>query len=119
MIERGNLRDAILASPEGGTLVRYMDGLAPWVPSESARFAVGDGRIGARVPADDLAGLEEACAQVLAADGFDAVGWWSHDGVVYVDPVTLAGSREHALRLARERGELAVWDGVEGAEVAS
>lgn len=38
------------------------------------------------------------------------LGTWIHEGKVYIDVSERIGNREDAMRLARERGELAVYD---------
>lgn len=45
------------------------------------------------------------------------VGTWRHDGVIYVDAVDLYDSGFEAEQVARERGELAIWDNAEGREI--
>lgn len=44
----------------------------------------------------------------VAATGY--VGTWTHEGMVYVDAVTYVKDSAEALKLARTRGELAVYD---------
>lgn len=41
------------------------------------------------------------------------LGYWEHDGTVHVDLGTMTSNWEHALTLARKRGELAIYDTVE------
>lgn len=47
------------------------------------------------------------------------VGVWTNpeNGVVYIDPVDHVDSREYAIKLGRERGELAIWDAYENVAI--
>ena len=55
-------------------------------------------------------------ARIVGADG---VGTWAHDGTVYVDLVEIFTDRDAALSVARDRGELAIWDAYAGAEIST
>lgn len=76
-----------------------------------------------------LAGTETVCTpdpgQVAAwvaatlprlTDGV-YLGAWRHDGRVYLDLSEVIPDRETALRVARERAQLAVWDATNEREV--
>ena len=47
----------------------------------------------------------------------DGLGTWISDGQVYIDAVEIYSFLPTALAVARERGELAVWDAQRGEEV--
>lgn len=46
-----------------------------------------------------------------------ALGTWVSEGKVYIDIVESFPSEEDALYVARERGELAIWDSVDNVEI--
>lgn len=77
------------------------------VPTEG--FVVGSGKPSLENPTDS-----EAIARYMEshADQYSTFGIWrdSTTDVVYVDAVQIVPTRETALKLARERHELAVWD---------
>lgn len=84
------------------------------------RYVVGDGRWGLKLKAAEFFNVlhvPSALAPIVNywfAAGFDGFGTWIHDGTVYVDPHTRTEDLAHALDLARERGELAIWDSEQG-----
>lgn len=87
----------------------------------SGRFAVGGaGLEGSRVfvrSNNDVGAITRAIVAMRAQS--DLVGLWRDErGRLWVDTVDLYEHEHDALRVARERGELAIWDGIEGREIA-
>lgn len=76
-------------------------------------YSIGGTMAGAwQTTEDDLARvLAEMCRRATAL-GIDYLGAWldTETGIYYVEPVTLTTDREHAERLGRERGELAIFN---------
>jgi hypothetical protein len=66
-----------------------------------------------------LAELPLAILTISAMAGNNALGTWvdTETGVAYVDQVQLFSDKRTALGVAASRNELAIWDGLEGAEV--
>lgn len=84
-----------------GDVLTYRDG-----------YQVGAGGIAAAtITRDDVAAFMAGLG-----DGM-AVGLWRHDGVTYLDASEWYPDKATALAVARERGELAVWDWAAGREV--
>lgn len=93
----------------------------------AGRFAVGGGAFaGAHVyPANTVSrpldGAVGSLTRTLVAMArtCDVLGLWRDErGRLWVDTVDLYENERDALRVARERGELAIWDGIEGREIA-
>ena len=57
-----------------------------------------------------------ALCELILADN-DIVGTWLNDGKIHVDAVEWIQDREQALEVAKERGEIAIWDCAETKEV--
>jgi hypothetical protein len=45
------------------------------------------------------------------------IGWWLYRGKYYFDATELVIEKDEALRLAKERGEFAIWDIMNGEEI--
>lgn len=79
----------------------------------SAGFIVADGRKGLKIPAQKDPSLQILAIQKLAKtaqkQGFDGVGTWIDQGIVYVDPINYVDDFDTAERISRERQELAFW----------
>ena len=75
-------------------------------------WAVGGGIPGHTIELVAERDLEGALAQAFAAlvdAGADVIGTWLDEGVLYVDAVDLIEDTDEAIRLAAERGELAIY----------
>lgn len=68
----------------------------------------------ASAPVDLVSGL---MATYSIATGENWMGGWVHEGDLYLDAPTIVIERADALRLAGERGELAIFDLESGREV--
>lgn len=92
------------------TVTRYGE-----VPTSG--FCVGGACVGWRVSADaNYIAIIEAVANWIQAQPSNVVyfGSWRDGGFVYFDGVDIIESEADALALARERGEVAVYDLVAG-----
>ena len=68
----------------------------------------------------DALNQAEAIAERLGESGAaQTLGSWAHDGTVYYDLGDTWDSEADAMRVARERGELAIWDSWANREVAT
>ena len=74
------------------------------------RFVVGGLRtVTAKI--GDALNQAEAIAERLGESGAaQTLGSWAHDGAVYFDLGDTWDSEDDAMRVARERGESAIWD---------
>lgn len=84
-------------------------------------FAVGGAVPGIAVPADEP--MDRLVGRVRlwlgrAAGAVSHVGGWVNDGTLYVDGSDIFADRDTALGVCRRRGELAMYDLGNGAEVA-
>ena len=61
--------------------------------------------------------LQVAALLVRASTPY--VGWWQSDGHVFVDSLTFSNDLIRAQELATNRGELAIWDSVDGCEIGA
>lgn len=52
-------------------------------------------------------------------DDAHIIGTWQHDGRVYLDVVTLVSDLDDALALARQHGQLAIFDLANGEEISA
>lgn len=75
-------------------------------------YFVADGSKGVKLLSSDFNNtLEDALLDVSMRSANALVGvWTSYDGIVYIDPTEHVADTETALKLARDRGELAIWD---------
>lgn len=111
----------------GGTYAVYITPSAPGGMTlrphdfvHSGRFAVGGaGLEGSRVfvrSNNDVGAITRAIVAMRAQS--DLVGLWRDErGRLWVDAVSVYPSINVAMFIARERGELAIWDGIIGAEI--
>lgn len=53
----------------------------------------------------------------VLASGADWLGFWAHSGRVYVDATSWHPTLDEALRFGRVRGEIAIWDIANDAEI--
>lgn len=67
-------------------------------------------------PVDDTRLVHDALDFTVKANA-EHVGIWLNDGHAYVDVVEHVENLQHALALARMRGELAIWDCANSCEV--
>lgn len=68
----------------------------------------------------DALNQAEAIAERLGESGAaQTLGSWEHDGTIYYDLGDTWNSRDDAMRAARRRGELAIWDAWTNSEVAA
>ena len=68
----------------------------------------------------DALNQAEAIAERLGESGAaQTLGSWAHDGTVYYDLGDTWDSEADAMRVARDRGELAIWDSWANREVAT
>jgi len=112
---------------EGGSTVHLRD------VGEDARYVVGNGELGLKFAYNDSS-LRHTCVTDLADSfsmlvklihltrywqhlGYDTVGAWIHDGQLYLDPGTLCSDLGDAIALAKQRGELAIYDTVDECEI--
>lgn len=79
-------------------------------------YIVGGAGPSSIVPCNDVRALSQALNNLTNA-GYTLVGTWFNDGHIHVDAVEWVESREEALRLGKERQEVAIWDCAEGKEV--
>ena len=83
------------------------------------RYVVG-GLKTVTTKAADALGQAETIAERLGESGAaQTLGSWEHDGTVYFDLGDTWDSRADAMRAARRRGELAIWDTWTNSEVAA
>ncbi|HKZ21138.1 MAG TPA: hypothetical protein VJQ57_13640 [Acidimicrobiia bacterium] len=105
----------ILANREGGTL--KLDGL----PLPEVGYFVGGLIPALVVPHDESAEseIEDFLLDAGTAPGVDFLGWWtdSEDGRLWVDGSDWHLLRTDALRVAAERGEIAIYDIAGQAEI--
>ena len=101
-----NIVAKILASPEGGT-VRVSDQLDR-LP-ESGYF-VGNGTQGLVCPTEMVSRAIILGAVVHLHTDARFIGWWTDGDRFYLEPSDWVASEVEALALARERGELAIFD---------
>ena len=103
---------------EGG----YTLNLSP----NQGRYVVGDGPLGMKFTsptadellahANDVDGNTQHLTHVArywAAMGYDTVGGWVDLGTLYLDPGTRVDELGEAVKLGKQRGELAIWDSVD------
>lgn len=45
------------------------------------------------------------------------VGTWLNDGQIHLDAVEIIADEQEALRIGRERGEIAIWDAANAQEI--
>lgn len=74
--------------------------------------------VGTATLADALAGFVRLHSDKLAYREYCYLGTWIHEGRIHIDVSEWFGDRNHALYLARERGELAIWDCQHGNEIS-
>lgn len=67
------------------------------------------------VDADKDAMVRAICTHMV--NDHPMVGTWLNDGKIHVDAVEWIEDRERALEVAKERGEIAIWDCAETKEV--
>lgn len=80
-----------------------------------ARFVVGGRVATVKVPRDVAPSTLASVLAGFAGDaGSEVVGTWVDGSTVYVDACDTFQSRTTALKVARRRGELAIWDSVLG-----
>jgi hypothetical protein len=80
-------------------------------PVTSGGWCVGGGMPGYTFVADSadpMRGLTSAI-DGLIEDGARRIGTWLDDGVVYVDAIDIITNTDEAIRLARSRGEKAIY----------
>lgn len=99
VLERMQLRDAVLAANTGEVGTRFVDAEGATVSEFPAEAGEGDG------PTAELEVLRGELARILTEACGDGVTWWSGDHVVALDQtddavtVTLAGGDEHTFDL--------------------
>ncbi len=119
----GNLITSIGMNPSGGTVSTLNGHL-----EDIAAFVVGGRESALQMPIAeqaDSAGIHFVVGDYGALVGWLAdlaydtqyVGYWQHDGDWFFDAVDLVEDEADALNLAKERGEIAIWDGVNSQEV--
>ena len=112
--------DHLLAGSTGGTL--HGNG---YVKDVSGHFAVGG-----VVPSFTIklpAGVNEDNVHIVGQVLYDFVyskhvpgshiGFWLDDGILHVDIVNLLTDREEAIKLGKERGEIAIFDGTTSEDI--
>ncbi|WP_029090044.1 hypothetical protein [Brevibacterium album] len=111
------------------TFMDHLEGATALLPGAPEGGYVVGGLVPSIVLAEPdqwLPDVQDAVARILSdlivtetVAAAQAVGVWrdSDTGLVYVDASSIIADREDALAVARERGELAVWDRVNGREI--
>lgn len=109
---------AYRVAAEGGATVAQDGELLK--PSSGYAVALPGYELVARSVGVELVREAEAWLAGLEREGVQGeLGVWrdERDGAVYFDVSELVQDREEAVRLGRERGQLAVWDFASGSEV--
>ena len=88
--------------PDGGTRGYYVGGEVPGITLDVSRW-------------DEAVSLDYLRLPVCAwlnqlPDSVKYAGSWLHGQTVYIDAVTIVTNKRDAIRLAKQRGELAIWD---------
>lgn len=109
MLEVGTIADTLeaMAVAGGGTFDLVVG--APATRTSGYYVGGADNVEAITFPVGGPADWEAAVSKVVAARSA-YVGVWEDGGVYYVDATERVEDRRLALKLARERGELAVWD---------
>ena len=103
----------------GGATVAYNAGK----PSEvdGPGFVVGGGlpgiKLSALAPLDAMIFATARYIQQLPIDRQDYIGGWVDEEILYIDVVDFYQDRHEALKVARKRGELAIYDLGAGEEI--
>lgn len=113
------LAQVIAQSPSGGTWHVVRGELAD---IRSGFIVGGAGGTYTCGPGASEREVREACRGALVDAwemGAAHVGWWTdaRTGVLWLDVVDVVDDRDASLVLAADRGEIAVWDAAQGAEV--
>lgn len=112
----------------------YRDGGATLNLRENdGRYVVGNGELGLKfaynddtlqyISVTDLADSFSTLVRLIHLArywqvlGYDTAGMWIHEGQIYVDPGTLCADLGDAIALAKQRGELAIYDTEEQVEI--
>lgn len=83
------------------------------------RYVVGGLKTVTTKAADALSQAESIAERLGESGAAQTLGSWEHDGTIYYDLGDTWDSRADAMRMARRRGELAIWDTWTNSEVAT
>lgn len=110
------MKDILEATLEAGGATFYADTLQ--MVHHDAGFYIGGAASTVVIPESEftLETLSLAISDVSGRTRY--IGTWIHAGSVYVDAVTYLRDAKQALELARQRGELAVYDIAGGSELS-
>ena len=83
------------------------------------RYVVGGLKTVTARMADALNQAESIAERLGESGAAQTLGSWANDGTIYYDLGDTWDSEADAMRVARERGELAIWDSWSNREVAT
>lgn len=98
---------------------RYNGGYTIPLTDSLGRFVVG-GLKTVTAKIGDALNQAEVIAERLGESGAaQTLGSWEHDGTIYYDLGDTWDNEADAMRAARERGELAIWDSWANTEIVT
>lgn len=89
---------------------------------EPERYIVADGRKGIKLSLPtpeclDMYVLVSQLAESYKIQGFEGIGFWVNNDVLYIDPIDSAKFVGEALLVAKHRSEKAIWDSQDMVEI--
>ena len=99
------------AAYNGGYTIPLTDSLG--------RFVVGGLKTVTAKIGDALTQAETIAERLGESGAAQTLGSWANDGTIYFDLGDTWDNEADAMRVARERGELAIWDSWANCEVAT
>jgi hypothetical protein len=113
-VNLNKIADEILANPGGGT-VRLTGGRLP-----TSGYFVGNGQQGLVCPVG-MALRPVVLSALIHLSTLPEeprfVGWWTDGGRFYIEPSDWTSNYNHAVQMASERGELAIFDVARQADI--